>query len=870
MGKVYRATDSKLGREVAIKVIPDDFAADPVRMARFTREAQVLASLNHPNIAGIYAVEDRALIMELVEGPTLAERIAQGAMPLDEALGFARQIADGLSAAHEKGIVHRDLKPANIKITGDGTIKLLDFGLAKTDGPWSAASVDDAPTLTVASTGAGVIVGTAAYMSPEQARGKQIDRRADIFAFGVIVYEMIAGSRLFVGETITDVLASVVRHEPDLTRVPANVQRMLRRCLEKEPKDRIRDASDAMLFLATSSDSAVSHSPASRRLLVAFAGTAAVLLIALVSLASTHFRETPPVAQALRFAIALPQNVQFTQLGVLDISPDGRKVAFAAYGADGEPRVWVRNLDSPVAAPLDEARINQVSFPFFWSPDGRFVAFEQGGRLKKISTEGGTPQVIAEPTKSFRGQWVLGGSWNRNNVIVFGTSEGIMRVSSDGGTLTPLTRLEKGEAWHAFPVFLPDGRRFLYLRGGVLGSRYIAVGDLNASPTEQPTTSVVKTDLRTFVVSAVPGGPLKLLFQRGTTVFAQDIDAQTLAATGEPEPIVDRVENLLNVGLAFFSVSNTGTLVYRTVATDDRQLTWFNRAGQVTGTPGERAPYGIAQVSPDGSKAAVVLNVPVGPDQTRNNDVSIVDLVKNTTTRFTFDPGTDVQPVWSPDGKWIAWQSTPNNAAGFFRKAADGSGTDERLGDIQQFSLLTDWTQNGYLIYSSAGDIWALPVAPDARGTRTPIAVVKSPGVEYDARVSPDGRWIAYVSNETGRLEMFVQPFAVSAGARSGKWQVSTRGTMGTPRWRSDSKELMFVSGDGSIVAVDVELGTTFQAGTQKKLFDVPRELFALINRAPLIDVTRDSQRLLMIMPVQESSQREIGVFVNWASALQR
>jgi Tol biopolymer transport system component len=870
MGKVYRATDSKLGREVAIKVIPDDFAADPVRMARFTREAQVLASLNHPNIAAIYAVEDRALIMELVEGPTLAERIAQGAIPLDEALGFARQIADGLSAAHEKGIVHRDLKPANIKITGNGTLKLLDFGLAKTDGPWSAVPVGDAPTLTAAATGVGVIVGTAAYMSPEQARGKQVDRRADIWAFGVIVYEMIAGSRLFAGDTITDVLASVVGHEPDVSRVPVNVQRMLRRCLEKDPKDRVRDASDAMLFLAASSDSAVSHPPASHRLLIAFGGAAAVLLIALAWLAFTHFREMPRVAEALRFQIGLPDNVQFTQTGVISMSPDGRKVAFAAYGNDGTPRIWVRALDSPLAAPLEEARINQVPYAFFWSPDGRFIAFEQGGRLKKISVDGGTPQVIAEPPKPFQGQWVHGGAWNRDNVIVVGTADGIMRVSADGGSLTPLTRAEQGEFWHGFPTFLPDGRRFLYLRGKVLGSRYLAIGDLDVSPSAQSTAPVLKTDFSAFAVPGVTDGPLKLLFLRDGTVFAQDFDAQSAAVRGEPVPLVERVATGAPAGLGYFSASNTGSLVYRTVAGGDRQLTWFNREGQVTGTPGERAEYGIAQVSPDGTKAAVVPNAPMSPQQTRNNDVWIVDLVKNSSTRFTFDPGVDVQPVWSPDSKWIAWISAPNKMPGFFRKAADGSGVDERLNSYTQFSVLTDWTQSGYLIYTSTDDIWALPIQADSTGTRTPVAVVKSPALEYDARVSPDSRWIAYVSTETGRAEMFVQSFALGKGAAPGKWQVSTRGTMGSPRWRNDSRELLFVSGLGEIVAVDVGPGPTFQAGAPKKLFDVPRELFALINRGNLIDTTRDNQRLLMIMPVQSSSQREIGVFVNWASAMQR
>ena len=870
MGKVYRATDSKLGRDVAIKLIPDHFAADPVRMSRFTREAQVLASLNHRNIAAIYSVEDRALVMELVEGPTLAERIAQGPIPLDDALGFARQIADGLSAAHEKGIVHRDLKPANIKITGDGTIKLLDFGLAKSEGPWAAGgSIDDAPTVTVASTGTGVIVGTAAYMSPEQARGKQVDRRADVWAFGAIVYEMIAGSRLFAGETITDVLASVVRHDPDLSRVPANVQRFLRRCLEKDPKQRIRDASDAMLFLESSSDGAVPAVHGLHPRFMAVAGVAAVLMIAVAWLAFAHFSETPPVGQTLRFQIGLPDRVQFTQNGVIAMSPDGRMVAFAAYGADGTPRVWTRALDSPVATPIEEARINQVPYPFFWSPDARLIAFEQGGQLKKIAVGGGTPQVIAEPPKAVQGQWVRGGAWNRENVIVIGTDAGIMRVSADGGTLTPLTQVAKGESWHAFPTFLPDGQHFLYLHGAALGDRYIGVGDLNASPSAQSATPLVKTNYSALAVPVASGGALKLLFQRETTLLAQDFDARTLALTGEPVPLVDRVAALIPAGLSYFSASSTGALVYRTVAGDDRQLTWFNREGQVTAAPGERASYGFAQVSPDGSKAAVVLNVvPTGPQLIRNNDVWIVDLVKNTSTRFTFDPNPDVLPVWSPDGKWIAWQSTPNNDAGFFRKSADGSGVDERLDSYQQFRVLTDWTQNGYLIYTSVGDIWALPIAPDATGVRTPVSVVKSPAQEYDARVSPDNRWVAYVSTETGRPEMFVQPFTLGKSGASGKWQVSTRGTMGTPRWRNDSKELMFVSGEGSIVAVDVGSGATFQASAPHKLFDVPRELFALMTRGNLIDVARDNQRLLMIMPVPETSQREIGVFVNWAPAL--
>jgi Tol biopolymer transport system component len=869
MGTVYRATDSKLGREVAIKVIPDDFAADPVRMARFTREAQVLASMNHPNIAGIYAVEDRALVMELVEGPTLAERIARGAIPLDDAMGFARQIAEGLSAAHDKGIVHRDLKPANIKIAPDGTIKLLDFGLAKFDGPWTSSSVDDAPTLTVAMTGAGVIVGTAAYMSPEQARGKQVDKRADIWAFGAIVYEMITGSRLFAGETITDVLASVVQKDPDLSGVPANVQRLLRRCLEKDPRQRIRDAADAMLLLDSRGEKNAAPAPAHRSLLLAVSGIAAVLLIALTWLAFTHFRETPPAAQVLRFQMGLPDGVQFTQFGVITISPDGSKIAFAAYGDDGKPRVWIRALNSPAATPLAEATINQVPYPFFWSPDSRFVAFEQAGKLKKIAIEGGAPQEIATWTKRFQGQWVYGGSWNRDNVIIIGTDDGIMSVPADGGTLTPVTTADKSERVHWFPTFLPDGRRFLYLRGGEEGSRYIAVGDLSASPSAQRNTQIVKADLPALAVPPAAGGSLKLLFQRDATVFAQDFDDRALAVTGEPVAVVERVARGL-FGVPLFSASNTGILVYRTAASDvNRQLTWLNREGKVTGTPGEPGPYGMAQLSPDGNKAVVVPNVD-RRQQPPNHDVWITDLVKGTSTRLTFDPASDNQPVWSPDGKSIVWQRSGAKESAFLRKAADGSGIDERLDAYRGFRALTDSTQSGHLIFAQGGDIWALPIQRDATGKRTPVALVMSPALQYDARVSPDNHWVAYVSTETGRPEMFVQAFGFN-GAATGKWQVSTRGTMGTPRWRSDSKELMFVSGLGEVVAVDVAAaGTAFQAGAPRTLFQLPRELYAIINQNNLIDATRDNQRFLVIMPVQDRSQREIGVFVNWSSALRR
>jgi Tol biopolymer transport system component len=863
MGEVYRATDSKLGREVAIKLIPEDFAKDSTRMSRFTREAQVLASLNHPNIAAIYGVEDRALIMELVEGPTLAERIKQGPIPMDEALEFARQIADGLAAAHDKGIVHRDLKPANIKIAPGGTIKLLDFGLAKTDGPWTTSTpIEEAPTLTVASTGAGMILGTAAYMPPEQARGRTVDRRADIWAFGVILYEMLTGTQTFAGDTVTDVLASVVRQDPDLTRVPAKVRPLLRRCLEKDPKRRLRDAGDAMLLLDPATDDGVASAPARRGLVWTIAGVAAVLLLALASLAWVHFREVPPSADVVRFQLGLPDNVRFTQSGVSAISPDGRKVAFAAYGSDGEPRVWIRSLDSPTASALPDAEINQNMFPFFWSPDSRFVAFDGGGKFKKVDVASGSVQVITDHRLR-----PLGGSWNRDNTIIIGTLEGIMRVPADGGTLTPVTTLGKGEFAQAYPVFLPDGRHFLYLRGS--SYRFLAVGDIDAKPQEQSNAEVMKVDFNVAIAPTSPGGPVKLLFVRDDTLLAQDFNLETFKLTGEPAPVVNQVATFTNNGLAAqFSASNTGALAYRTVVGNNRQLTWYNRDGQVVGTPGEHAPYTLVKVSPDATRAAVV-RVDT-KQQPPNADVWIVDLVKGASTRLTYDPGTDSQPAWSPDGKWVAWQSNRGGEQAIFRKLADGSGPEERLTTSKAANNLTDWSQNGFLIYTMMGDVYALPAEADPTGTRTPIPVVQSPANEFGAYVSHDNKWIAYISNETGQgqQEIFVQPFKLGGNTATGKWLVS-RGTMGMARWRADSKELMFISGDGSIVAVDVTPGGVFQASQPRKLFPLPLELLALSpQRGTLADATRDNQRLLLIMPVQESAQREISIFMNWPAAL--
>jgi Tol biopolymer transport system component len=857
MGEVYRATDSKLGREVAIKLIPEDFAKDSTRMARFTREAQVLASLNHPNIAAIYGVEDRALIMELVEGETLSERIKKGALPLEEALEIARQIADGLEAAHDKGIVHRDLKPANIKITPGGTVKLLDFGLAKAEGPWSTTtSVEEAPTLTVASTGAGVILGTAAYMAPEQARGRNVDKRADIWAFGVILYEMLTGGPMFEGDTVTDVLASVVRHDPDLKRVPERVRPLLERCLAKDPKKRLRDAGDAMLLLDARAVTTSATAPGNRTMLWALGGTAAVLAAALAWLSFVHYREVPPAPEVVRFQMALPDDVSFTQFGVSTISPDGRKVAFAAFGYDGNPRVWIRTFDSPTPRPLMDARISQQQAPFFWSADSRYVFFDSERKLKKIDVNGGAPELVSDLQP-------LGGSVSADGTILFGAVGGIMKISASGGKPTTVVKATaENQNVHVFPVFLPDGRHFLYMRGAPAGKRAMYLGDLEANPETQSATPLVSTDYGFAVAQVSANAPPTVLYLRENTLVAQSFDMSTLTLTGEPMTVAEQVANLPNA-IGQFSASKTGTLVYRTAATNTRQLTWYNRQGEVAGRPGERAPYGTMKVSPDGGRAAVVQRDPRQPD---NEDLWIVDLTTGASTRFTFDPATDSQPVWSPDGRSIAWMSNRGGQWGFYRKAADGSGNDELLAAPKDISNLTDWTHNGFLIFTLGGKLHALPVSPDAAGNRTPVPAIQATGRERGGYVSPDNRWIAYISNETGSNEIYVQPFSVGGNKASGKFQVS-RGTRGMPRWRSDSKELMFVDSEGAIVSVDVAAGAAFSASTPKKLFLMPLELLTNPNPGTLADTTRDGERVLMVMPVP---QRELAVVMNWQAGLKR
>jgi Tol biopolymer transport system component len=871
MGEVYRATDTKLGREVAVKVIVPALADDPVRMSSFRREAQVLASLNHPHIAAIYGVEDHALVMELVEGTTLAERIKRGPIPLAEALDIARQIADGLAAAHDKGIVHRDLKPGNIKITPDGTVKLLDFGLAKAAA--AAVAPEDAATMAMSMTGAGMIAGTPGYMAPEQARGQMIDRRADIWAFGVVLYEMLTGAAMFPGETTTDILAAVVREEPDLTRVPASIRPVLRRCLEKDPKRRLRDIGDAMLLLdgAAALGAAEPAVPARLRSATVPWAVAAVLLVGLVVVSVWAIRRPAPVTNPVRFKFSLPEGVTFTQSAPFAVSPDGRHLAFPAIGPDGVPRLWVHDLGQAVPRPITDVQPNPIAL--VWSPDSRSVLYAHQNRLKRADIGGGTPQVVVDTPVAF-----IGGAWYSDGTIVFGTEEGVVKVPAGGGPLEALTKADPAlDELHMVYGGLPDGR-FLYTRGGAQGTRNIYVGSVDETPEEQDVTPLLKTDMGAFYMpSPAASDEGHLLFLRESTLVAQAFDAGERRLSGDPVSVADQVFALTgsNVGVAYISASNQGTLVYRTGTISDlaRQLAWFSRDGKALGTVGERARYVQLKLSPDGTRlVASQTELTTGS----NADIWITELAGGGSTRFTFAGEADLQPTWSADGRSIAWVGVRAGKTGIYRKPADGAGDDELLyafADGTTGIILSDWSSDGFLVFAAGGDIFALPTGQGTVASRVPIPLVQTKAREFGPDLSPDSRWLVYISDESGRQELYVQPFAPGArrqGAApvTGKWMVSSDGTLGLARWRGDGKEMFFVSAEGELMSIDVTATPVFKASPPRRLFQLLRPFLGQTQTpGALADITRDGQRLLLAMPSQESTRPELSVILNWQTA---
>jgi eukaryotic-like serine/threonine-protein kinase len=859
MGEVYRARDSKLNRDVALKILPARFTDDAERMTRFRREAQVLASLNHPNIGSIYGLEEsnnlRVLVLELVEGPTLADRITEGAIPLEEALVIARQIAEALAYAHEKGVSHRDLKPANIKLTPEGNVKVLDFGLAKVlqADKYLDSDPSHSPTITKPTTHEGMILGTAAYMSPEQAKGKPVDKRADIWAFGVVLYELLTGGHLFHQETMSDTLAAVLKEEPDWNRIPVKVRPLLQHCLEKDPKRRLRDIGDMHLLLETTVPLQT------HRCSLAW-GTVAVFVVAFAAVSFIHFRETPFVSQQVKFQIS-PSGSLLEGL-TFAVSPDGRHLAFAATGSDGVARLWIRNLDSLEVWPL--ADTYRKVLPFFWSPDSRFIGFQAGGKLAKIEISGGPAQALCDLQRD-----LVGGSWNREGLIVFGDSgaRGLMQVSAAGGVASPLTTFDvsRKEVIHVLPSFLPDGQHFLYLRASSIPENSgVYVGSLNTKPEEQDSRRLLATTSGPVYVPSSDSDSGQVLFLRQGTLMAQPFDARRLEPSSEAVPIAEQVGSYIDYGL--FSASSNGVLVYRSGAGLDYQLRWLDQHGRVLGTVAEPGRYNSLALSPDGRRVAVSRT---NPDNTPNWDLWLLDLGRNTSTRLTYDQVRATSPVWSADGGTVIFNSVHEGESNLYLKSANGAG-DERLllKSTDGYQYATSSSRDGrFLLYTlenlqTKSDLWVLPLQDD----RKPTAFLRTKFNESSGRFSPDGRWIAYTSDESGSDEIYVREFssgsAQGSSDASGRWLISKGG--GTdPRWRGDGKQLFYVASDGKLMSVDISAKPVFQVGAPRPLFQLPPGVIGF-------EVTADGRRFLIGAPLAQSASVPFTVVLNWQSMLKK
>ena len=861
MGEVYRATDSNLGRSVAIKVLPEAFATDADRLARFDREAKTLAALNHPNIAAIYGIEKSggttALVMELVEGPTLADRMVDGPIPVDEALNIARQITAALTAAHDKGIIHRDLKPANIKLRPDGAVKVLDFGLAKAIEPAAVMSpgLSVSPTITTpAMTQAGIVLGTAAYMSPEQAKGRPVDKRADIWAFGVVLYESIAGRRPFEGDGVPETLAAIIRDEPALEPIPPHLRPLVRKCLEKDPARRLRDIGDAFALIDAGAihERSESGSPVRARVWQALA-----LLLAIgVGVAMwAPWRREPPVPETVRFQIPFPEGRTIANFAV---SPDGRKVVMQVRTVDGI-RLWVRSLES-----LDTRELPGTETggnPLFWSPDSRWIVFTTPeGRMKKVDTNGGSVLTICESCGP-----VVGGSWNADGTIVFGGLNGIMKVSASGGS--PVRVVGNAQpsgprSFAAFPNFLSDGRRFLYARS-TEGGTGVFRGSLDGASSDQESVPLVKDtgNAGSGAIGLAPGlhgGDARLLFFRGAALMAQALDQRTLELRGEAVPLAERA--------SFFWVSRD-TLVY-TAGDGTSRLTWVED-GKAAETVGEPDVYAAIALSPDARRIAAVKRSDTGAD------LWLLDVRGGRSERLTFTGSiASTSPIWSADGQSIVFSDFGRGTDRIFKKTLNGAAEPALLYASPNSGYATSLSSDGRFLLHVTFDgktrdigVISLEGAGDKpQSTR----LVSTPFDETDARFSPDGHWIAYKSNETGRTGIYAATFLTGAGTqppRLGPRYPVSKGGEQIPQfgntglfWRADGKAIFYITPKGLMIS---ELTT--DPGSP---FSDPKLLFPLTFGGGVAGaLTSDARRALVAVP-SSGSASGITVVLNWQSQL--
>ncbi len=838
MGEVYRAHDDRLRRDVAIKVSNSQFTE------RFTREARTIASLNHTNIAHLYDVGPNYLVMEYVEGADL-----KGPLDFDDALPIIQQLIDGIEAAHEKNIIHRDLKPANIKITPEGVVKILDFGLAKAMEPQRDSDPENSPTLTMGATVAGTILGTAAYMAPEQAKGKAVDKRSDIWSFGVVVYEMLTGKRLFQGETVVEILGGVLNKEPDISAAPARVHKLLSWCLEKDRKQRLSSISDArrLLLPSEAADAAAPAPPAPKGRAWLPWAIATFVLLALMPMNVLHYLETPPPQPVIIATLLPPENADFDFNGTYPlpaISPDGTRIVFGARQKGGRAQLWLRRLDSQTAQPLPGTE--GAGLPF-WSPDSRWIGFGQGSKLKKIDIQGGPPVPVTDLPADFRG-----GSWNSEGVIVFGVLNNgpLLRVAASGGMAVAAS---SGQS-HRYPWFLPDGRHFLYATNQA-GDMPVQVGSLD----EPAESGKVVAQAHSPAVYAQG----HLLFLRENTLMAQPFDAVRLETTGEAMPVAEGVPSFTQpLRLGGFAVSPAGLLTFLSGTNGEQaQLLWKDRFGKVLGNLGERIPIiGNVAISPDQKSAAVGFGTV--------QDLWIYDAARGLPTRFTFDPAIDREPVWSPDGKTLYFVSARGKGNfNVYRKASNGTGAEELLLEDAVDKSPTSFSPDGrLLLYSrndpkTSSDIWILPLTQEAGGAKPePRVFLQTPFNEARPQFSPDGQWVAYESNESGQREVYAAPFPGPGGKR----QISSGGGV-KPRWRKDGKEIFYHTEEGQLMAAEViARNGTLEVGKVQKLFDGIGNI-----RGYLYDVSADGQRFL-VADEGAATARPLTLLQNWTATLRK
>jgi serine/threonine-protein kinase len=878
MGEVYKATDSRLNRSVAIKILPDEFTHDHDRLARLHREAQVLASLNHPNIAAVYGLEEsngrRALVMELAEGEDLAHRLRSGPIPLQQALRIALGIAEALEAAHERGVIHRDLKPGNIKVAADGHVKVLDFGLAKALDP-DTSSVGDpshSPTLSLAATRAGLILGTAAYMSPEQASGAPVDKRADIWAFGVVLFEMLAGSRLFQGESVSHTLADVLRSDIDWNRLPQNtprsIRRLLERCLDRDLKHRLRDIGEARIAieeeLASSSSSATrtpAPAPARARAIwtiLPWALAAAAILVAGAIAVLAPRGTATPLAMQLDSQIA--HGPLFSSLGsAIELSRDGSLLAFA-IGDDTSGELHVRRLNSLASTKLAEGRTaNQVPYHPFLSPDGEWVGYATPNEIRKVPVAGGTAVTIAKVSRS------RGATWGSNGAIVVaaGPGVGLSKVSTAGGELTPLTELNKeaGETSHRWPQFLPGDEAVLFTsaRGG---------NNFDSATLEVVT---IATGERKVIHTGgsygryVPSG--HLIYLNKATIFAVPFDLSSLSVKGSPVPVVQTVTASANEGGAQITFSENGLLAYVRGGPliPEYPAVWVDRNGRIETLISEPGAYANPRISPDGKRIAV------SRLREGNWDIWVHDIERQVSTRLTFPASTETEQIWSPDGQELMYSSDRHGPDGLFRKAADGSGDERLVAKTDTATWASGWTPQ-YVTYTTLvkNGLDAGMIAAEGAKPQTLLAGTFD---EADPVISPDGRWLAYTSTESGQPEVYVRSFPSGGG----RWQISDGGGA-YPRWNRNGRELFFRSARGIMAAAIETSGAGLRAERPRKLFEgafrggVAGLTIAGHTMADY-DVSPDGTRFAMFPAAASAAEQRTGVVTfatTWFDDLKR